>query len=87
MLPDDALNVFITLTAKGLHAGVRVLARAENPASEKKLLRSGAATVVLARERSGRARSPPSLPAPGPRTCWPTPTPAPTCGTSWPASA
>ncbi|NNJ26524.1 potassium channel family protein [Alienimonas chondri] len=47
VLPDDALNVFITLTACGVSPAVRVIARAENPASEKKLRRSGADRVVL----------------------------------------
>ena len=47
VLPDDALNVFITLTACGVSPAIRVIARAENPASEKKLRRSGADRVVL----------------------------------------
>ena len=47
VLPNDALNVFITLTARGANPAVRVIARAENPASEKKLIRSGASRVVL----------------------------------------
>ena len=47
VLPNDALNVFITLTARGVSATVKVIARAENPASERKLIRSGASRVVL----------------------------------------
>ena len=47
VLPQDALNVFVTLTASGLAPEIRILARAENPSSEPKLLRSGAAEVVL----------------------------------------
>ena len=47
VLPDDALNVFVTLTASGLRPELRILARAENPSSEPKLLRSGATEVVL----------------------------------------
>lgn len=47
VLPDDAANVFITLTARELNAEVEIIARAENPSTEKKLLRSGADRVVL----------------------------------------
>lgn len=47
VLPDDAANVFITLTARELNADVRIIARAEHPSTEKKLLRSGADRVVL----------------------------------------
>ncbi len=47
VLPQDALNVFVTLTASGLAPELRILARAEHPSSESKLLRSGAAEVVL----------------------------------------
>jgi voltage-gated potassium channel len=47
VLSDDATNVFLTLTARGLNANAQIIARAENPATEKKLLRSGANRVVL----------------------------------------
>ncbi len=47
VLPDDAANVFITLTARELNPEVEIIARAENPSTEKKLLRSGADRVVL----------------------------------------
>ncbi len=47
VLPQDALNVFVTLTASGLAPALRIVARAENPSSEPKLRRSGAAEVVL----------------------------------------
>ncbi|MEM9704086.1 MAG: TrkA family potassium uptake protein, partial [Planctomycetota bacterium] len=58
VLPDDALNVFITLTACGVSPAVRVIARAENPASEKKLRRSGADRVVMpARIGAGKIAS------------------------------
>lgn len=46
-LPNDAANVFITLTAHGLNVGMEIIARGENPSTEKKLLRSGATQVVL----------------------------------------
>jgi voltage-gated potassium channel len=47
VLPDDAANVFITLTARELNSSIEIIARAENPATERKLLRSGATRVVL----------------------------------------
>jgi voltage-gated potassium channel len=47
VLPDDASNVFITLTARELNPVLEIYARAENPSTEKKLLRSGATKVVL----------------------------------------
>ena len=47
VLPDDAANVFITLTASELNRGITIIARAENPLTEKKLLRSGARQVIL----------------------------------------
>ncbi|MEN9217031.1 MAG: TrkA C-terminal domain-containing protein, partial [Gloeomargarita sp. HHBFW_bins_162] len=46
-LPDDALNVFITLTARGLNEGITILARGEFPATERKLRLAGADHVVL----------------------------------------
>jgi voltage-gated potassium channel len=47
VLPDDAANVFITLTARGLNPKLEIIARAEYPSSEMKLIRSGATKVVL----------------------------------------
>jgi voltage-gated potassium channel len=47
VLSDDAANVFLTLTARELNSSIQIIARAENPATEKKLLRSGANRVVL----------------------------------------
>ncbi len=47
VLPNDAQNVFITLTARELSPTITIIARAENPATERKLLRSGATKVVL----------------------------------------
>ena len=47
VLPDDAANVFITLTARELNRDVEIIARGEFPSTEKKLLRSGATRVVL----------------------------------------
>ena len=47
VLPDDAANVFITLTARELNPDVAIIARGQSPSTEKKLLRSGATRVVL----------------------------------------
>ncbi len=47
VLPDDALNVFITLTARGLNERLTILARGEFPATERKLRLAGADHVVL----------------------------------------
>lgn len=47
VLPNDAANVYITLTARGLNEKMETIARGENPSTEKKLFRSGADQVVL----------------------------------------
>jgi voltage-gated potassium channel len=47
VLADDALNVFITLTAKGLNPQLKILARGELPSTEKKLRLAGADHVIL----------------------------------------
>jgi voltage-gated potassium channel len=47
VLPDDAANVFITLSARALNAGLTIIARGEAPSTEKKLLQAGANRVVL----------------------------------------
>jgi voltage-gated potassium channel len=47
VLPDDAANVFITLTARGLNPDLIILARGEFPSTEKKLRLAGAQHVVL----------------------------------------
>jgi len=47
VLPDDAMNVFITLTARGLNPRMEIISRAENPSTEMKLIRSGATRVVM----------------------------------------
>ncbi|MDX2245004.1 MAG: potassium channel protein [Leptolyngbyaceae cyanobacterium bins.302] len=46
VLPDDAANVFITLTARSLNPQLMILARGEYPSTEKKLLQAGADRVV-----------------------------------------
>jgi voltage-gated potassium channel len=47
VLPNDSANVFVTLTATGINRHLIVIARAEDPASESKLRRSGAEHVIL----------------------------------------
>jgi voltage-gated potassium channel len=47
VLPQDTLNVFITLTARNLNRHLRIIARGEQPSTEKKLLQAGADEVVL----------------------------------------
>jgi len=53
VLPDDALNVFITLTARNLNPDLRIIARAEDPASDAKMVQAGADKVVLPSALSG----------------------------------
>ncbi len=47
VLPDDAANVFITLSARGLNRTLTIIARGEAPMTEKKLLQAGADRVVM----------------------------------------
>jgi len=47
VLPDDALNVFITLTTRELNPDIEIIARGELPSTEKKLRLAGANHVVL----------------------------------------
>lgn len=47
VLSEDATNVFITITAREMNPGVMIIARGENPRTEKKLLGCGANKVVL----------------------------------------
>ncbi|MBL6752031.1 MAG: potassium channel protein [Nevskia sp.] len=47
VLPDDAANVFITLSARSLNKKLQIIARGEMPATEGKLIHAGADLVVL----------------------------------------
>jgi voltage-gated potassium channel len=47
VLPDDAANVFITLSARNLNEGLEIIARGEVPTTENKLFHAGADKVVL----------------------------------------
>jgi voltage-gated potassium channel len=54
VLPDDAINVFITLTARGLNPDLMIVARGELPSTEKKLRLAGADHVVSPASISGQ---------------------------------
>jgi len=47
VLPDDAANVFITLSARNLNPALEIIARGEAPTTESKLFHAGADKVVL----------------------------------------
>jgi voltage-gated potassium channel len=47
VLPDDAANVFITLSARSLCPEIEIIARGEVPSTESKLRQAGANQVVL----------------------------------------
>jgi len=47
ILPNDAANVFITLTARDFNQNIQIIARAEPPSTEKKLRQAGASRVVM----------------------------------------
>ncbi len=47
VLPDDAANVFITLSARSLNPALTIIARGELPSTESKLIHAGADRVVL----------------------------------------
>lgn len=51
---SDAVNVFITLTARALNPGLSIVARASDPDSVDKLMRAGADRVVSPYSLSGR---------------------------------
>ncbi len=47
VLPDDAANVFITLSARALNRDIEIFARGEATSTERMLLQAGASRVVL----------------------------------------
>jgi trk system potassium uptake protein TrkA/voltage-gated potassium channel len=47
VLPDDAANVFITLSARSLNPRLEIIARGEAPSTEGKLIHAGADKVVM----------------------------------------
>ena len=46
-MPNDAANVFITLTARELAPELMIIARAEQPSTQKKLKQAGANHVIM----------------------------------------
>ena len=46
-LPDDALNVFVCLTAKELNPNIKIISRATHVSSIKKLKNAGAKNVIM----------------------------------------
>lgn len=53
VLPNDAANVFITLSARNMNPRIQIIARGEVPSTERKLLQAGANRVVLPAEVKG----------------------------------
>ncbi len=51
--PQDAISVYITLTARTLNPAMRIIARAVSENAERKLMRAGADRVVLPTDRGG----------------------------------
>ena len=47
VLPDDAANVFITLSARSLNRDMQIISRGEAPSTEGKLIHAGANKVIL----------------------------------------
>ena len=47
VLPDDAANVFITLSARSLNKNLTIISRGEVPSTERKLIQAGADRVIL----------------------------------------
>ena len=47
VLPNDAANVFITLSARNMNQNLEIIARGEAPSTEAKLFHAGADKVVL----------------------------------------
>jgi len=47
VVSSDAVNVFITLSARALNPELQIIARGELPATERKLLQAGANAVVM----------------------------------------
>ena len=47
VLPDDAANVFITLSARNLNPRLQIISRGEAPSTERKLRHAGADMVIL----------------------------------------
>jgi voltage-gated potassium channel len=55
VLPSDAGNVYVTLTARALNPALHIICRAENPADIDKMRRAGASKVISPYEMGGRS--------------------------------
>lgn len=53
-LPNDAENVYITLSARELNPDLQIISRASNESSQKKLLKAGADTVIMPDSLGGK---------------------------------
>jgi len=53
-LPEDADNVYVTLSARGLNPKLLIIARGTDSSSERKLLKAGANRVILPYQIGGR---------------------------------
>lgn len=53
-LPDDADNVFVTLTARQMNPTIRIISRANTEKTSSKLYQAGAEQVVLPQEMGGK---------------------------------
>ncbi len=53
VLNNDVLNVYATLTARGLNENLKIIARADEDSSRQKLIKAGADKVVLPYEIGG----------------------------------
>jgi voltage-gated potassium channel len=53
LLPDDAVNVFLVISARSLDPALRIIALAESPDSGRRLLAAGATKVIDPYEASG----------------------------------
>ena len=53
-LPNDAENVFITLSARELNSSLQIISRATNELTQKKLLKAGADSVIMPDSLGGK---------------------------------
>jgi voltage-gated potassium channel len=55
VLPSDAGNVYVTLSARALNPALHIICRAENPGDIDKMKRAGASKVISPYEMGGRS--------------------------------
>lgn len=54
LLPDDADNLYVILTARELNPDVAIISRANDPAAERRLLQAGAGHVISPHREGGK---------------------------------